>query len=93
MEEYPMEVIGLRDVVKSFRNGEPIAATTRVMPTTRVNARFHHISIVIDALAWIDREERRQLELRGLTITGRRFRASVDYAHPDQSGIVLDPDD
>lgn len=78
----------LEELLQSFR-----LSSTNVLVSLENGTRTEQIWIAVHALAWADHEERRQLEFRGLTIAGRRFRASVDYAHPDRSGIILDPDD
>lgn len=52
-----------------------------------------HVEVAVHAIAWADHEERSQIEIRGLTSVGERYRASVDFARPERSGVVLDPDD
>lgn len=54
---------------------------------------LEHIEIAVHALVWADSKERRQLEIRGYTSAGRRYRGSINFALPDRSGIILDPDD
>ena len=78
----------LEELLESFRRSNALVPVVLNSGDTQ-----QHIQVGVHWIGWVDPEERRQLEFRGLTSTGRRYRASVDYDRPYRSGVVLDPDD
>ena len=78
----------MNDLIESFRIPRALA-----MVTCFANGKLYHIPVAVHGIEWVDQEERRQMDFRGLTVTGRHFRASIRFDNPERSGIVLDPDD
>lgn len=65
-------------------------------PNEKVLLHFRgrgHVWIHVHRLEWSEPDNRRTLEVRGVTSDGVPYRASINFADTGQSGIVIDPVD
>lgn len=89
-EEYPLASNpDLHELIASFQ--DPLIQA--FLSLKNGGETLGHVEVAVHSLAWADHEERDRVEIRGLTSTGRPYRASVNFARPERSGFVLDPDD